>query len=55
MCRTPANLFFVRRMPADLLFDKEASADAIRFGGGLGAGRAIDENECKIYLVKTYT
>ena len=42
-------------MPADLLFDKEASADAIRFGGGLGAGRAIDENECKIYLVKTYT
>ena len=39
-------------MPADLLFDKEASADAIRFGGGLGAGRAIDENECKIYLVK---
>ena len=41
-------------MPADLLFDKEASADAVRFGGlGLGGPRTLDESECKIYLIVT--
>ena len=41
-------------MPADLLFDKDSVADAVRFSGGGGfGGRSIDESECKIYLIVT--